>query len=520
MITKEREENKIAAPKSKTRTDAFLVVGEDGVRRALILKILSARGYKVECLKEIHNIIKRLEEAEYKIVIIDIIGYKKDPCFLLQKIKEENVSTSIVTLSDRNLLRTYEDKLGLLTNKLLVSPLYPKDLLDAVGEISQPVERSSMDPPSLREIKNTNLPLLRESQVTDPPLFEETKSTHSKSSGEIQVTSLHPPLSEGVSISDKKIIAIGGGKGGVGKSIVTANLAAGLARAGKKVIVVDIDLGGPNLHTIFGIRKLPVGLFDFLLRGEVPLSDTVYPTKIPGLEIIGISEDYPDASNIKHEQKIRLIESLKQLNADYILLDLGSGTTLNVVDFFTIAGTGVVVSSPEITSVLNTYNFIKSVLYQKIERYFRVKGKQKLCEIVRMSADPENEMKIKRMSDLEKELIKLDPDAGEMMSFVKQNFGVKLILNMVKNSQDEKIGNSVKNIVKKYLDVDIEYLGSIKRDAAVEKSVMTMTPFLLRFPSSAASFNIKSILSKMVFDKELKAFGGLKKSSHELHELH
>lgn len=501
MIIKKREENKIAAPISKTRKDIILVAGEDEVRRAIVVKILSARGYKVEALKETHNILKRLEEAEYKIVIIDIIGFKKNPCLLLQKIKVENAFAPIITLSDRNLISVYENKLGLLSNKILISPLDPKDLLDAVGEISQPVKRSSTD---------TSLIPHRDGIRGVSFLLGEIKNGNTFLRGETQVASLNPPLLEetqgAVSISDKKIIAIGGGKGGVGKSILTANFAAGLAKAGKKVIVVDVDLGGPNLHTFFGIRKLPSGLFDFLLRGKVSLSDIAYQTKIPGLKIIGISEDYPDAPNIKHNQKIRLIESLKQLDADYILMDLGSGTTLNVVDFFTIAGTGVVISSPDITSVLNTYNFIKSVLYKKIGKYFRLKGKEKLCEIVRMSADPENKMQIKRISDLEKTLVKIDPDAGEIMSFVKQNFGVKLVLNMVKNSQDEMIGDSVKNIVKKYLDVDIEYLGSIKRDAAVEKSVISMTPFLLRFPSSAASFNIKSILSKMTSDKKIMNF--------------
>lgn len=514
MITKERDEIKIADSTSKTRKDVILVAGEDEVRRALIVKILSARGYKVEVLKETYNIFKRLEDAEYKIVIIDIIGYKKDPCLLLQKIRGESASSLIITLSDRNLINMYETKLGLLTNKLLVSPLDPKNLLDAVGEILLPGKRSDINTPLHPMIPPKKSPFSVETQIVELPLLGEIKSSHFTSSGEIK--NANYSLSGDVTISDKKIIAIGGGKGGVGKSIITANLATGLAKAGKQVIVVDIDLGGPNLHTCFGIRKLPSGLFDFLLRDEVSLSDIAHPTKIPGLKIIGISEDYPDASNIKYQQKLRLIDGLKQLNAEYILLDLGSGTTLNVVDFFSIAGKGIVISSPGITSILNTYNFIKSVLYQKMEKYFRVKRKEKLCEIIRISAYPENEMKIKRISDLEKELIKIDPDAEEMISFVKKNFGVQLILNMVENTQDVKIGESIKNIGKKYLDIDIEYLGSIERDAAVEKSVISMTPFLLRFPSSAASFNIKSILSKIISNKELRAVGGLKKSNHEL----
>lgn len=475
MYVKEREEIKIADSISKTRKDVILVAGVDEVRRALVVKILSARGYKVETLKETHNILKKLEEADYKIVVIDTIGFKNDPCPLLQKIREEYASTSIITLSDPKLVYTYNSKFGLLTNKLLVSPLDPKDLLDAIAELSHSDNHSSI-----------------ETEAPDDNFYNTPLRVASPFQGGIK---------EGVNHFERKIIAIGGGKGGVGKSIVTANLGTGLAKAGKRVIVVDIDLGGPNLHTCFGIRKLPNSLFDFLLRDEVPLSDIAHPTKIPGLKIIGISEDYPDASNIKYQQKIRLIDSLKQLNADYILLDLGSGTTFNVIDFFSISEVGVIISSPEITSILNTYSFIKSVLYRKMERYFRFKGKEQLMGIIKRSADPENDMQIKRISELERELIKIDPDAKEMMSFVKQQFKAKLILNMVKSSRDKKIGDSIKDIVKKYLDLDIEYLGFIKSDIAVEKSVKSMTPFLLSSPSSTASFCLKSILSKIISNK-------------------
>lgn len=296
---------------------------------------------------------------------------------------------------------------------------------------------------------------------------------------------------------ERNIIAVGGGKGGVGKTIVTANLATGLAKAGKQVIVVDLDFGGPNLHTCFGFRKLPQGLYDFLIRNQMSLEDAACSTKIPGLKIIGISEDYPDAADIRFDRRLILINSLKQLNADYILLDLGSGTTSNVIDFFCMADQGFMVSSPQITSVLNSYNFLKNVLFRKMDRYFEKKGKEALRKIVQKAANPENDLQIKRVAELEKELNRIDPEAGELMASIKEQFKTKLILNMVKETKEEMIGNSLVKIAKKHLDIDIDFVGSILYDNAVEESVVKMTPMLLNSPGSHSSYCFKSIVDKV-----------------------
>lgn len=448
--------------KPKTGNDIAAVVAvEDDVRRELILKILSSKGYRAESLNETYKIIRKLEEANYKILILDLISFKENPLMLLKKIRGPFPDISIIVLLDSRLIYTYKDKLKQLTNKILLNPFAPEELLDIVGQMLQPEYHPDVQ--------------------TGPS----TAKAHSESNERSD------NLNKGI------IIPIGGGKGGVGKSIVTANLGAGLARSGKKVIVVDIDLGGPNLHTYYGIKNLDRSLFDFLLRKEASLADCVCPTKIPGLKIIGITENYPGDINIKFNQKLRLMKDLRQLKADFILLDLGSGTSLNVIDYFFISKQGIIVTSPEITSVLNTYSFIKTLLYREMELYFTNKGKKQLLDIVKKSEDPDNDMQIKNIDDLEKELARIDPEAVEALSAVKKQFKIQLLLNMVKGPADQKIGESIQSIVKKYLHIEIEDLGFIKRDNAVEASVRRMTPFLLNSPSSPASFCLKSVLSKI-----------------------
>ncbi len=458
----------------------ILIVSEDKITRALILKILTTRGYQPDNLKGIYNIYKMLDSADYKLLIIDVTSLKNDPSVLLEKIKKLYHSVLIITLSDPRLINLYSSDLNLMTDKLILSPLDPKLLLDATVEL-----------------------LGADSRLNRKAGLLDKKMSQSDDSRPAFLRSLDREEPEkSVKSYERKVIAIGGGKGGVGKSIVTANLAAGLAKEGKQVIAVDIDTGGPNLHTCLGIKKLQHGLFDFLLRKEKKLAEIACSTDIKGLKVIGIKEDYPGDVNIKFNQKIRLVEALKELDADYILLDLGSGATSNVVDFFAIADEGIIVSSTEVTSILNTYSFIKSLLYRKMEKYLSDREQVELLEIVRKSADPENEMGIKQINDLEEKLIKVDPAAKEMIAFLKKQIKVKLVLNMVKKSAEEKIGLSIKDIVKKFLSIDVEYLGPLKRDDVVETSVKGMRPFVLAAPSSLASLCLKSILSKIMSAKK------------------
>lgn len=479
-----------------------LVVGDDEVGRAILLRILSGRGYVVESLGDPRNTVAKLAVVDYGLVIIDIIGYEDDPLRLLQDVRCKYPALGMVVLADPRGMFSMGDELRGLSDKLLVSPLDPDDLLGALSVLlpsgvsadknlsadGQTAGGTSVASGEAAAVKRPGEPqaAITESVLVRPVATE--LSGHSR---------LVSAAGSGGGFS-RNVIAVGGGKGGVGKSIVTANLGAGLSEMGKKVIVVDLDLGGHNLHTYFGIRKLDCGLFDFLQNEDVHLKDVVSPTSIDGLQIIGVTDDYPDAANIKYKRKVRLVDSLKGLDADYILLDLGAGTDFNVTDFFSITGGGIIVSSTEITSILNTYSFIKSVFYREMAKYFLVNGKSDLLEAAKREAKDESNSGVRSIDDLEKELVKIDPDAKEILRLLKGTIKAKLIVNMTKKGADARIGDSIKDIVKRYLDIDLDFIGSVSRDSAVEASVAAMRPFVLASPFSPASGCVKSILNKIV----------------------
>ena len=167
-------------------------------------------------------------------------------------------------------------------------------------------------------------------------------------------------------MATKNIWAIGGGKGGVGKSFVAGNLGILLAQSGYKVILADLDLGGANLHTWLGVNSPPKSLSDFIGREILNISKLLIPTEIPGLSLISGAKDGVEIANLKYTQKRRFLSALRNLDADYIVIDLGAGTSYNTVDFFLLADSQLMVVIPEPTSIENAYRFIKNSFFRHI----------------------------------------------------------------------------------------------------------------------------------------------------------
>lgn len=168
------------------------------------------------------------------------------------------------------------------------------------------------------------------------------------------------------SSSTKEIWAIGGGKGGVGKSFVAGNLGILLAHRGFRVILADLDLGGANLHTWLGVNTPEQGVSEFVDRQVEQIHELLIPTSIPQLRLISGARDGVEIANLKHTQKMRFLMALKRLDTDFIIMDLGAGTAYNTIDFFLLAEKQLMVVIPEPTSIENAYRFLKNSFYRKL----------------------------------------------------------------------------------------------------------------------------------------------------------
>ncbi|MBI2604833.1 MAG: P-loop NTPase [Deltaproteobacteria bacterium] len=279
----------------------------------------------------------------------------------------------------------------------------------------------------------------------------------------------------------KQIWAIGGGKGGVGKSLISANLAIMAAQSGHKVVAVDLDLGCANLHTCLGVDIPSVTLSDFFSKRVTEIKDVLLPTGVRGLNLISGAQDSIGVANLKHTQKSKLLQKLHELDADYLVFDLGAGTAYNTLDFFLNADVGILVLLPEPTSIENTYRFIKSAYYRKL------KVADSLFEIrplIDMAMDQKNPLGIRSPADLLREASKFSPEIGTRLREEIHRFRPKLIINQTRTQSDVDIGFSIKSVCKKYFGIDMEYVGYLDYDSAVWQSVRRKRPVCLEFPNS------------------------------------
>ena len=150
-----------------------------------------------------------------------------------------------------------------------------------------------------------------------------------------------------------RIISVGGGKGGVGKSVVSANLAVAMAQAGARVVLVDGDLGAPNQHTLFGLTRPGPGLEAFLSGATETLAAVALPTLVPGLSLVPGAGGEVGTANLPTARKLKLIRHLRSLDADVVMVDVGAGVSFNVLDLFDAADLKVVVTTPQLTSAQN-----------------------------------------------------------------------------------------------------------------------------------------------------------------------
>ena len=291
-----------------------------------------------------------------------------------------------------------------------------------------------------------------------------------------------------------KLWSIGGGKGGVGKSIVTMGLGISLARLGNRVILLDGDLGGANLHTMMGVRFPPVTLEDFLLKRLPRLEDVVVETPIDGISLICGADDILGAANPTYFQKIRVLRELENLPADFVLIDLGAGTSFNVLDLFNYSPGKITVFTGISTSLQNVYGFIKCALFRKISREFA-----KDFEILTLLYEDDGlDEEISSMDELVAEVRRVAPDKCFRLLKVLRDFDVFLVTNMVKNDQDFRSAEIVQSVCADFLNINPQTLGHLLYDPLVDVAINQMVPSLLHQRDNKIVRGLEQIAKRMV----------------------
>jgi flagellar biosynthesis protein FlhG len=284
---------------------------------------------------------------------------------------------------------------------------------------------------------------------------------------------------------------IGGGKGGTGKSFLTGNIGILLARQGFKTLLIDADLGAPNLHTIIGLSNPAISLSDFLNKRVTTLQETVLEMPIHNLFLISGARNKLDIANLAHEQKMKMLRAILRLDYDYILLDLGTGTSFNTIDFFTLSDSGIFVCIPEPTSIENTYRLIRSVYVRKIRQVLKIDRFRNLAE----EAEARNPDAIIHNPEYLLDTLKdIDPEEGRIIERILKAFQFKLVLNQVRRQDNPKIGVLICKIIEKHLGLKIQFIGNVSFDERVHEAVCRKESFIDKYRYSQATLDLEAVI--------------------------
>ncbi len=281
---------------------------------------------------------------------------------------------------------------------------------------------------------------------------------------------------------DRTIIPIASGKGGVGKSFLAANLSIALAGLGKRVIAADLDFGGSNLHTCFGMHNTYPGIGDYLRAHYGKLEDLLVKTNTDNLQFLAGDARSPFMANMHHAQKLRLVQNLRKLNCEFLILDLGSGSTYNTLDFFGMTRLGLLVATPEHTSIMNMLTFLKLFAFRIIERTVpRNKSvENKLRDLYKLSVR-EGLLTVRNLLN---EISAIDKEYAEK---AKQNWSLyrpRIVFNKCESPGGLELIKDLQNTLDENLMLHVDFFGCLYSDSAVPKTFYDRKPLNESSPSS------------------------------------
>ena len=293
-----------------------------------------------------------------------------------------------------------------------------------------------------------------------------------------------------------QVLPIASGKGGVGKSLVATNLSIALGEAGKRVILADLDLGASNIHLVLGLGSVRQGIGTYLTNSRVKFEDIIIDSGYRNLRFIPGDAEIPGIANLKASQKQKLLNDLLSLDADYLVLDLGAGTSNNILDFFLCSSQGIVVTAPTLTATLNAYLFLKNTIFRIMSNSFnRNSPAWKYLEKLRKDGRSLQKVYVPKLLE---RMSSEDPDGFEVFERKMSLFHPGMILNLLDDPKESNRAQKIRRSCKEYLGLDVDHLGIMYRDHFQDIALNSRLPIIAYKPGSILSQAIYRVADKIL----------------------
>jgi flagellar biosynthesis protein FlhG len=291
-----------------------------------------------------------------------------------------------------------------------------------------------------------------------------------------------------------RFVAVGGGRGGVGKSLVAVNLAVYFAQLGKAVVLVDADASGSNLHTHFG---LTAGRLEPDLTEDAPLAmrQALVPTSVPGLSLLPFAHDAVAPSlALRAGRKMRWLAALRALPADYLVIDVGPGHGDMALDLMLAADVPVAVTVPEPPAIEATYRFLRAAFRRKLRRSL-VRDKLRSAILERALTDLGA---LPAPIELVQKLARMDRQLAELAWAEALGMRVQIVVNQTRVRTDVELGGWMSGLVSRHYGVALDELGHVEHDDTVWLTVRRNKPLLVDSPASKSARNVERIARRVV----------------------
>ncbi|MCX5741145.1 MAG: P-loop NTPase [Proteobacteria bacterium] len=261
-----------------------------------------------------------------------------------------------------------------------------------------------------------------------------------------------------------RIIAVAGGKGGVGKSTIAVNLAHAIGRLGLRVTIIDADLGAANLHTMMGVLHPTTSLADFLDQGI----ETLDAVTIPVAPMVGLvaGTSRPGAANISHAEKLRLIRAIGRVEADCVIVDIGAGIATTVIDIMAMADHKLIVMTPQLTSLHNAYALLKACVHRTIRKLSDDEVQQLLVD-----AALGGDSKARTIPQLLDVVRPMDPGFAERIVDTLAHLGVSIVGNQIASKDEAAAISRMAPLIQDHLQITAPMIATIQRAPALAGSL-------------------------------------------------
>ncbi|MBQ0052696.1 MAG: MinD/ParA family protein, partial [Treponema sp.] len=256
------------------------------------------------------------------------------------------------------------------------------------------------------------------------------------------------------------------------------------------------DFGGANLHTLLGLKNNHAGMGNFIYKQTSELTDLMQDTMEPNLKFIAGDCLYPGTANMDGLTKNKIIKKLSKMEVDYVILDLGAGTTYNTLDFYLLTYNSILVTTPELTSVLNAYSFLKSAAFRFFMRQFKARSEErKFIENYLRNSSSGTETSF--LDLVQKTAEEFKDSCAEPLAELKK-YRPQVIVNMGETSEDLEMAKRLRTLVQNKLGLQMDFVGFLPKDQRVSYAVALRSPLAISEPECQFVGGIKTAVDRIL----------------------